>query len=50
MKTTIFNTPLISTAFHCFFRFALRTFGWCVQKQMPEIPKFVLIGATHTSN
>lgn len=50
MKTTIFNTPFISTVFHYSFRFALWIVGWRVQGQVPDVPKFVLIGVPHTSN
>jgi 1-acyl-sn-glycerol-3-phosphate acyltransferase len=28
----------------------LRTFGWRVEGQLPDLPKFVVIGAPHTSN
>ena len=50
MKTTIFDTPFLSTIFHYLFGFLLRLFGWKVEGQLPELPKFVLIGAPHTSN
>jgi 1-acyl-sn-glycerol-3-phosphate acyltransferase len=47
---TIFNTPILSTIFHYLARFWMRRFGWRVDGKLPEIPKFVLIGAPHTSN
>ena len=50
MKTTIFNTPLITPALRGLFRFLLRVLGWHVVGQLPDIPKFVIIGAPHTSN
>src|SRR5512138_2403326 len=50
MQLTIFNTPLLSTLFHYLARFLMRLFGWRVVGQLPDIPKFVLIGAPHTSN
>lgn len=50
MQLTIFNTPLLSTIFHYLARFLMRLFGWRVVGQLPDIPKFVLIGAPHTSN
>ena len=28
----------------------MRAAGWCVDGKLPDIPKFVLIGAPHTSN
>ena len=50
MKTTIFNTPFLSTVFHYLARFFMRLAGWRVDGTLPDIPKFVLIGAPHTSN
>lgn len=50
MHLTIFNTPLLSTIFHYLARFWMRFFGWQVVGKLPDIPKFVLIGAPHTSN
>lgn len=50
MKTTIFNTPILSTIFHYLAAFIMRLAGWRVQGKLPDIPKFVLVGAPHTSN
>ena len=50
LKTTIFNTPLVTPALRGFFRFFLRLFGWRVAGQLPDLPKFIIIGAPHTSN
>ena len=50
MKITIFNSPIISAAFHYLARFVMRLVGWRIQGVLPDIPKFVLIGAPHTSN
>lgn len=50
MKTTIFNTPLLSGIFRLIARFFLWILGWRVKGELPDIPKFVLIGAPHTSN
>lgn len=50
MKTTIFNTPILSTLFHFLARILMRVSGWRVVGKLPDIPKFVLIGAPHTSN
>ena len=47
---TIFNTPLLSTWLHYIARFFMRLFGWHIDGRLPDIPKFVLIGAPHTSN
>jgi 1-acyl-sn-glycerol-3-phosphate acyltransferase len=50
MKTTIFNTPVLSTFYHYLARIVMRLFGWRVEGKLPDIPKFVLVGAPHTSN
>ena len=50
MKTTIFNTPIITPVFRHLFKFSLRILGWRVVGQLPDNPKFVIIGAPHTSN
>ena len=50
MKRTIFNTQLVTPAFRGLFRFSLRIFGWRVVGQLPDYPKFVVVGAPHTSN
>jgi 1-acyl-sn-glycerol-3-phosphate acyltransferase len=50
MKITIFNTPIISALFHYLGVFCMRIFGWRVDGNLPDLPKFVLIGAPHTSN
>jgi 1-acyl-sn-glycerol-3-phosphate acyltransferase len=50
MKTTIFNTPLLSTFYHYLARAMMRLVGWRIDGKLPDLPKFVLIGAPHTSN
>ena len=50
MKRTIFTTPLVTPAFRYFFGVALRLAGWRVVGKLPDIPKFVVVGAPHTSN
>jgi 1-acyl-sn-glycerol-3-phosphate acyltransferase len=50
LKTTIFNVPFLSRIFHYLARFSLWLFGWKVDGRLPDLPKFVLIGAPHTSN
>ena len=50
MKTTIFNTPVLSTFYHYLAKIMMRWVGWRVDGKLPDIPKFVLIGAPHTSN
>jgi len=50
MKTTIFNTPILSYIFHVLSRIIMRLIGWHVDGKLPNIPKYVLIGAPHSSN
>ena len=50
MKTTIFTTPILSTIFHYEARILFRLFGWRIDGTLPDIPKYVLVGAPHTSN
>jgi 1-acyl-sn-glycerol-3-phosphate acyltransferase len=47
---TIFNTPLLTGFFRLLTQMLLRVFGWRVEGQLPDIPKFIVIGAPHTSN
>jgi len=49
-QTTIFNTPILSGTFHLIARLIKRLLSWRVDGSLPDIPKFVLIGAPHTSN
>jgi len=50
MKTTIFNSPILSYIFHILARIIMRILGWRVDGMLPDLPKYVLIGAPHTSN
>jgi 1-acyl-sn-glycerol-3-phosphate acyltransferase len=50
MKTTIFNTPILSRIYHHLATLIMRLAGWRVDGTLPDIPKYVLIGAPHTSN
>ena len=47
---TIFNTPILSTFFHYLARLIMRLAGWRIDGKLPDLPKYVLIGAPHTSN
>lgn len=47
---TIFNTPILSTIFHYLTLILMRLTGWRVNGKLPNLPKYVLIGAPHTSN
>lgn len=50
MKTTIFNTPLVTPALRFLSKSYLWISGWHVRGELPDVPKFVVIGAPHTSN
>jgi 1-acyl-sn-glycerol-3-phosphate acyltransferase len=50
LKTTIFNTPVLSTLLHLLAKTILRGLGWKVDGKFPDLPKFIVIGAPHTSN
>jgi 1-acyl-sn-glycerol-3-phosphate acyltransferase len=50
LKTTIFNTPALSPLLRQLARGLLRLSGWRVDGGLPDLPRFVLIGAPHTSN
>ena len=49
-RITIFNTPVLSWIFHHLARLIMWLTGWRVEGKLPALPKFVLIGAPHTSN
>lgn len=50
MKNTIFTTPIITPILRFVAQVWLWLVGWRVEGKMPEIPKFIIIGAPHTSN
>ena len=50
MKTTIFNTPILSAFLRFTANLIFRLVGWRVDGQLPDLPKYILIGAPHTSN
>lgn len=50
MRNTIFDTSFINTMLHLLSSFFLERFGWKKEGTLPDIPKFVLIAAPHTSN
>lgn len=49
-KRTIFDTPLISPLLRWISIFILRAMGWKAKGKRPDVPKYVLIAAPHTSN
>lgn len=50
MKKTIFTTPILSPIFRLISNTIMRSVGWRVDGQLPDLPKFIIIGAPHTSN
>jgi len=50
MKKTIFNAPILSEIYHHLARIIMRLAGWRIEGKLPDLPKYVLIGAPHTSN
>ncbi|MBL8080085.1 MAG: lysophospholipid acyltransferase family protein [Anaerolineales bacterium] len=50
MKTTIFTTTFLSTLFRFLANWILWMTGWHIAGKLPNLPKYILIGAPHTSN
>jgi 1-acyl-sn-glycerol-3-phosphate acyltransferase len=50
LNTTIFDTPILTGLLRGLSRLLLGLFGWRVQGRIPDLPKFILLGAPHTSN
>ena len=50
MKLTIFNTPIISPILRLLSNSLMRLAGWRVEGTLPDLPKYLIIGAPHTSN
>ena len=50
MRTTIFSTPLITPLLRFLAILILRPVGWTSKGSKVSVPKYVLIGAPHTSN
>jgi 1-acyl-sn-glycerol-3-phosphate acyltransferase len=50
LKTTIFTTPFLSAVLRFLANLILRMTGWRVEGKLPDLPKYILIGAPHTSN
>ncbi|MCR8924237.1 lysophospholipid acyltransferase family protein [Dasania sp. GY-MA-18] len=50
MRATIFSTPILNSALTAISKILLRLLGWRIEGQFPTAPKFVLVGAPHTSN
>ena len=50
MNYTIFDTPVLKTVMRWISIALLNIFKWRTEGQLPEIPKFVMVAAPHTSN
>jgi len=50
VELTIFNTPVVAMFLHRTARLILGLAGWRIEGRLPPVPKFVLVGAPHTSN
>ena len=50
MQHTIFDSPIVNTVMRWISLGILRLLGWRVHGQAPDIKKYVLIAAPHTSN
>lgn len=50
MKKTIFTTPILSFILRQISNLIMFLAGWRVDGKLPDLPKYVLIGAPHTSN
>lgn len=49
-ERTIFDSPLLKPFLSRISLFILRIFGWKVSGKAPDVPKYVMIAAPHTSN
>ncbi|MBI5116399.1 lysophospholipid acyltransferase family protein [Candidatus Poribacteria bacterium] len=50
MRRTIFDTPILNTLLHGVSAVVLRIIGWRREGRAPDIPKYVVIAAPHTTN
>lgn len=50
MQHTMFDTPVLNVLLRRLALFLMWLFGWRTEGELPDIPKFVLIAAPHTSN
>jgi 1-acyl-sn-glycerol-3-phosphate acyltransferase len=50
MHFTIYDTPVIKSLMRWLSLASLKITGWRAEGRLPDIPKFVLIAAPHTSN
>jgi len=50
MNYTIFDTPILSTVIPFLSRLILNMLGWRTEGKAPDLPKYIIIAAPHTSN
>lgn len=50
MQHTIFDTPVVKTLLYWGARFYMFIFHWEKEGKVPDLPKYVMIAAPHTSN
>ncbi len=50
MNYTIFDTPIVKTIARLLSISIFKVTGWRAEGELPDLPKFVLIAAPHTSN
>ena len=50
MRRTVFDTPVVRQLLYLLAIFYLRVFRWKKEGRVPDVPKFVMIAAPHTSN
>lgn len=50
MQRTIFDTPFVTVVGRLWARIFFGIIGWRVEGELPDIPKYVMIAAPHTTN
>lgn len=50
MKPSLLNNPVLKPVFYLIARVGLFIFGWNVRGKMPDIKKFILVAAPHSTN
>lgn len=50
MKTTIFTTPILSFVLRQISNLIMFLAGWRIEGKLPDLKKYILIGAPHTSS
>lgn len=50
MHYTVFDTPVLKSVFYWISILSLKIIGWKKEGSLPDVPKYVIIAAPHTSN